>query len=103
MFLAGDHNIWGDHYGSTVPPAYNSGGYGNNYGTQYYMGTNWVNGAVYPAWSPSKMHLGNGNVLLGDGSVQQLNSARLRQQLAATGDSTPTAGTSSGPNTLLFP
>jgi type II secretory pathway pseudopilin PulG len=102
MFLAGDRNIWGDHTSSTVPPP-NSGGYGNNNGTQYYMGTNWVTGATWPQWSPSKMHLSNGNVLLGDGSVQQLNSVRLRQQLAATGDSTPTAGTSSGPNTLLFP
>jgi prepilin-type processing-associated H-X9-DG protein len=103
MFLAGDRNIWGDHTGSTVVPSWNSGGYGNNYGTQYWMGTNWTFGATFPAWSPSKMHQGKGNVLLGDGSVQQLDSVRLRPQLAATGDTISTAGTAQGPNTLLFP
>jgi prepilin-type processing-associated H-X9-DG protein len=103
MFLAGDRNILGDHTGSTVVPGWNSGGYGNNFGTQYWMGTNWTLGAIYPAWTPSKMHQSRGNVLLADGSVQQLDSVRLRQQLAATGDTTSTSGVSSGPNTLLFP
>jgi prepilin-type processing-associated H-X9-DG protein len=103
MFLAGDRNLWGDHYGSTVPPANNNNGYGNYNGTQYWMGTNWTTGALWPQWTPSKMHQSRGNVLLADGSVQQLDSVRLRQQLAATGDTTSTAGTSSGPNTLLFP
>jgi prepilin-type processing-associated H-X9-DG protein len=99
MFLAGDRNIWGDHTSSTTQPAWNNIGYGNNCGTQYWMGTNWGNGATYPAWSPSKMHQSKGNVLLADGSVQQLDSAHLRQQLSTTGDTTSIPG----PNTLLFP
>jgi competence protein ComGC len=102
LILAGDRNIWGDHNSSTVPPQWNGGGYGNINSTQYWMGTNWVNGAIYPAWSPSKMHQGEGNVLVADGSVQQLDSVRLRQQLSATGDTT-TSGYWTGPNTLLFP
>ena len=104
MFLAGDRNVWGDHTGSTVAPAWVTYAYGNINGYQYCMGTNWVTGALWPQWTPSKMHQGKGNVLLGDGSVQQQdNSARLRQQLSATGDTTSTSGFESGPNTLLFP
>jgi prepilin-type N-terminal cleavage/methylation domain-containing protein len=103
MILTGDRNIWGDHYGSTVQPPYNNNGYGNANGTQYWMGTNWVTGALWPQWSPVKMHQSQGNVLLTDGSVQQLSSSRLRQQLANSGDNTATAGTTTGPNTFLFP
>jgi len=104
MFLAGDRNVWGDHTGSTTAPGWpSSGGYGNNFGTQYCMGTNWATGATWPQWTPGKMHQGRGNVVLADSSVQQLDSVRLRQQLSATGDTTRTSGTSSGPNTLLFP
>ena len=67
------------------------------------MGTNWGTGTVtYPAWSPSKQHQGQGNVLLSDGSVQQVSSSRLRQQLTTTGDTTGTTA-NAGPNTFLFP
>jgi hypothetical protein len=103
MFLAGDRNIWGDHTSGSAPPAWNLAGYGNLNSTQYWMGTNWYSGTNYPAWSPSKMHQSRGNVLLSDGSVQQMDSVRLRQQLAVTGDTTSTSGSYSGPNTLLFP
>jgi prepilin-type processing-associated H-X9-DG protein len=103
MLLAGDRNIWGDHYGGTTQPAWNGNGYGNINSTQYYMGTNWPAGSAWPQWSPTKMHQSRGNVLLADGSVQQLNSQRLRQLIAINGDTTPTAGTSAGPNIFLFP
>jgi prepilin-type processing-associated H-X9-DG protein len=98
MILAGDRNIWGYLGNTTTPP--NVNGYGNANSTEFAMGTNWGTGTVtFPAWSPSKMHQGKGNVLLADGSVQQLDSVHLRQQLSATGDTTSTPG----PNTLLFP
>jgi prepilin-type processing-associated H-X9-DG protein len=99
MFLAGDRNIWGDHTGSSTQPFWNAAGYGNINSTEYWLGTNWAGGANFPAWSPTKMHQSRGNVLLADGSVQQFNSSRLRDQLARTGDMTFIPG----PNTLLFP
>ncbi len=98
MFLAGDRNIAGDHNGGNPIPTGNNG-YGNSTGTEYWMGTNWPAGSTAPQWSPSKMHQARGNVLLADGSVQQLDSAHLHQELSATGDTTPVPG----PNTLLFP
>jgi prepilin-type processing-associated H-X9-DG protein len=103
MFLAGDRNIIGDHSGGPINtfPIYNNG-YGNNLGTQYWMGTNWTAGSTFPQWTPAKMHQGQGNVLLTDGSVEQLDSSRLRGQLAGTGDFTAVYS-SLGPNTLLFP
>jgi hypothetical protein len=42
------------------------------------------------------------NVLLSDGSAQQLSSSRLRDLLRNTGD-TSGAPSSPGPNTVLFP
>jgi hypothetical protein len=45
------------------------------------------------------MHQGQGNVLISDGSVQQLSSSRFRQQLSNTGDVTAAPG----PNTILMP
>jgi hypothetical protein len=48
------------------------------------------------------MHQKNGNALITDGSVQQLSSAKLRDQLRNSGDPTPTTSIP-GPNTLLFP
>jgi prepilin-type processing-associated H-X9-DG protein len=97
MFLAGDRNIWGDHYGTQ--PAQNYNGYGNINSTEYWMGTNWPAGATFPQWSPTKMHQSRGNVLLADGSVQQFNSSQLRYQCSRSGDTTYMPG----PNTLLFP
>jgi prepilin-type processing-associated H-X9-DG protein len=98
MLLAGDRNIQGFYNNTTSPANYN--GYGNYNSSECAMGTNWGTGTVsYPAWTLSKMHQGKGNVLLADGSVQQLDSTRLRQQLSATGDTT----TQPGPNVLLFP
>ncbi len=102
MILDGDRNIAGDHNGGTTLTIGNNG-YGNNAGTQYYMGTNWPAGSTFPQWSPSKQHQAQGNIGLSDGSVQQVSSSRLRQQLSTTGDSTTVTGTTSGANTFLFP
>ena len=62
------------------------------------MGTNFLATATAPCWT-DKMHQKQGNVLLADGSVQQLSSSRLRDQLRNTGDTTTTTGV----NTLMFP
>jgi len=98
MILAGDRNVWGNNAG--VQPANNDNGYGNNHSTQQFMNTNWPGAnAVFPQWSPSKQHQGQGNILLSDGSVQQVSGSRLRQQLSTTGDTTTTPGA----NTFLFP
>lgn len=45
-----------------------------------------------------RIHQGIGNVALTDGSVQQLSSYNLRNQLMNTGDTS-----FPGPNELLFP
>jgi prepilin-type processing-associated H-X9-DG protein len=97
MILAGDRNIQGWYNNSTSPA--NVNGYGNQNSAECAMGTNWVSGSTYPAWSSTKMHQSRGNVLLADGSVQQFNSSQLRSQCARSGDVTFTPG----PNTLLFP
>jgi len=69
------------------------------------MGTNFVAGAQTPEWTDAKMHQKNGNALLADGSVQQLSSPKLREQLSNSGDQTQ-AGADFGanyPNRLMFP
>jgi prepilin-type processing-associated H-X9-DG protein len=111
MFLAGDRNIINTTVnGSTTMPVLTGTGAGSNPygnsspanvigGSYWAMGTNFSSKVVTPAWTPSVMHQGQGNVGLCDGSVQQLSSSRLRQQLEVTGD----FSTAPGPNTLMFP
>jgi prepilin-type N-terminal cleavage/methylation domain-containing protein/prepilin-type processing-associated H-X9-DG protein len=109
MLLAGDRNI----YGSSTLTSYTgtqgaTGGYGNSpdhvgtppptTGACYVLGTNFIATVTAPCWT-GKMHQSQGNVLLADGSVQQLSSSRLRDQLRNTGDNTATPGV----NTLMFP
>jgi prepilin-type N-terminal cleavage/methylation domain-containing protein len=97
--LAGDRNI----YGPASAPTANAG-YGNGLspttagGGSIALTTNAVllNNVGY---TPLKMHQGNGNMLMSDGSLEQLSSARLRQVLGATGDSTATPGQ----NVMWFP
>jgi prepilin-type N-terminal cleavage/methylation domain-containing protein/prepilin-type processing-associated H-X9-DG protein len=67
MLLAGDRNL-------------------TNGGILIALGTNQNVSTIGPAWSATKIHQGQGNVLLSDGSVQQLTTSRLRQQLANSGD-----------------
>jgi prepilin-type N-terminal cleavage/methylation domain-containing protein/prepilin-type processing-associated H-X9-DG protein len=115
MFLDGDRNIYGAWNELTAPAGGFTGTappndpYGNSAiasvigSITTYMGTNFPgNPPTAPEWTPGVMHQGQGNVGLCDGSVQQLSSSRLRQQLEVTGDPTVVAG-SVGPNTLMFP
>ena len=55
------------------------------------FGTNPGNNA---AWTDKDMHQGQGNVVLGDGSVQQYTSARMREAFRNTDDDA---------NTIMFP
>jgi prepilin-type processing-associated H-X9-DG protein len=63
-----------------------------------------TNPPVVLQWT-DKMHQKNGNIVLADGSVQQLTSAKLRELCQQTGDRSPNAGTtlSPGGNVLLIP
>jgi len=109
MLLAGDRNIYGSSTLTTYGTAQSTqnGGYGDSpdhgssptlTGGLFAMGTNFLATATAPCWT-DKMHQKQGNVLLADGSVQQLSSSRLRDQLRNTGDTTTTTGV----NTLMFP
>jgi prepilin-type N-terminal cleavage/methylation domain-containing protein/prepilin-type processing-associated H-X9-DG protein len=119
MILSGDRALYGGEspsagglQGGTTMPTLGSTGVPNNLygdsfpatatapsGTAYSFGTNFVSNAAYPCWMPTKMHQSQGNVLLCDGSVQQVSSSRLRQLFTVTGDQSLTPG----PNCLLFP
>jgi prepilin-type N-terminal cleavage/methylation domain-containing protein/prepilin-type processing-associated H-X9-DG protein len=86
MILAGDHNLGanylvGPSLGFVTPPHY------------YYpdfkvsLGTNWATpGGLGGVGWLNTMHSNQGNVGLGDGSVQQFNRSRLREALANSGD-----------------
>jgi prepilin-type N-terminal cleavage/methylation domain-containing protein len=106
MCLAGDRNIVGYGPGTTtLPSPVPNNGYGNGPGLAISMGTNFSANAVTPCWAPGKMHQNNGNVLVTDGSVQQLSSAKLRNQFLNSGDDSSTLPQISGQygNLLLFP
>jgi prepilin-type N-terminal cleavage/methylation domain-containing protein/prepilin-type processing-associated H-X9-DG protein len=115
MFLDGDRNIVGgvqnasagNYTGGAAPATIPNNGYGNSqlptpaspYGVEFSMGTNFTATTTAPEWTPAKMHQGQGNVGLCDGSVQQFSSSRLRIALQSTGD----VNNNPGPNALLFP
>jgi prepilin-type N-terminal cleavage/methylation domain-containing protein len=99
MLLAGDRNIVGQGPGGNLPSPIPGSGFGNVGALA--LGTNFNLNVQTPAWT-DKMHRGQGNVLLSDGSVQQVSSSRLRDLLRYTGDTSTTPG-APGPNTLLFP
>jgi prepilin-type N-terminal cleavage/methylation domain-containing protein len=99
MLVVGDRHIVGQAPGGNLPNPIPGGGYGNVGAVA--LGTNFNAGTQTPAWT-DKIHRANGNVLLSDGSAQQLNSARLRDLLRNTGDTSGTPS-SPGPNTILFP
>jgi len=108
MFLDGDRNIYGDHANTSMPTTFGTGNspinepYGDSFNGTYvggyynWMGTNFATGVTAPGFTPSVMHQGQGNIGLCDGSVQQLSSSRLRQQLQVTGD--PTVANQGGGN-----
>jgi prepilin-type N-terminal cleavage/methylation domain-containing protein/prepilin-type processing-associated H-X9-DG protein len=101
MLLCGDRNIYGGMNAFANETATSNNSYGDaQHGNAalVIMGTNFLNTALSPAWT-GKMHQSQGNILLCDGSVQQISSSRLRDQFRNSGDMTQTPG----PNTLLFP
>ncbi len=103
MFLSGDRNIG---TGSANPYAY---GFSPNSpsvnGAALSFGTNTITGTGANLQWTDKMHQGQGNVLLTDGSVQQLSSVRLREALPRTGDTSANKYTtvSQGGNNIVFP
>jgi prepilin-type N-terminal cleavage/methylation domain-containing protein len=86
MFLAGDHNLGADYllepiWGFVIPPHY------YRPDCKVSLGTNWGTPGGWPGVSwLNTMHSKQGNVGLGDGSVQQFNRSRLREALANSGD-----------------
>lgn len=99
MLLVGDRNIVGQAPGGNLPNPVPGGGYGN-VGAMA-LGTNFNNATQTPAWT-DKMHRAVGNVLVTDGSAHQLTSAKLRDWLRSTGDTSGTPN-SPGANAILFP
>jgi prepilin-type N-terminal cleavage/methylation domain-containing protein/prepilin-type processing-associated H-X9-DG protein len=89
MFLAGDRNL-GDQVNGNPPVVYYTG-YKVNIGTNIVANTG-------VSWADT-VHQKQGNVLLGDGSVQGFSKARLQEALRNSGD--PTATANAG-NRLLF-
>lgn len=102
MFLAGDRNIYG--ISGTTPTAANVG-YGfstPNGNTVFDTGAGLCAALTTNASAnvgfTAKMHAGAGNIVLSDGSVQQLTSSRLKSSLPLTQD--PTIAPA---NVLYFP
>lgn len=104
MLMAGDRNIMGS-MSVKVYNATQNNGFGNSpysgttrmpQGFTAAMGTNFLTGDSAPSWT-DKMHQKNGNVLISDGSVQQLSASKFRDQCRNTGDF------SGFPNMIEFP
>lgn len=88
MCLSGDRSVDGNGAPGTPSPVGNF-----EYGTTSIgnMGTNFQDDANIDTdglirWDPQAMHADNGNMGLGDGSVQQLSSSGLRDQLRNSGN-----------------
>jgi prepilin-type N-terminal cleavage/methylation domain-containing protein len=97
MMLAGDRNIWG-HAGLLTPTGTpGNGGYGNDGSKAWAMGTNVVGANANFGFTDSKVHQKQGNVLISDGSVQQLSNSRFKDACRNSGD------VSNPANMLLFP
>src|SRR5262249_41533799 len=105
MMLAGDRNVYSVQPPSTtLPTTFPNNGYGALLNSSVALGTNFPGNVVTPTWT-DKMHQKNGNALLSDGSVQQLSSAKLREQARNSGDTTtlfPANANATG-NCLAFP
>ena len=105
MMLAGDRNIYSvQPPTTTLPTTFPNNGYGALLNSAVALGTNFPANVVTPTWT-DKMHQKNGNALLSDGSVQQLSSAKLREQARNSGDTTtlfPANANATG-NCLAFP
>lgn len=98
MFLGGDRNIFRTVGGGTIAQMTANDGYG--YGPSQCIFLPWVQNANDSNYGfTEKMHTKAGNILMGDGSVQQLTSARLRDAVRVTGD----VGSGGYSNVLLIP
>ena len=94
MFLAGDRNI-GNQVNGAAPTTYYAG-YVQT-GTNILTAAN-ASGHASTTWADT-IHQKQGNVLLGDGSVQGFSKARLQEALRNSGD--PVGANNAG-NRLLF-
>ena len=86
MILSGDRNMTNNAAGS-IPGSYagpSSTAAGAAMVVQF--GTNQITTAAVGAGYDKNTHQSSGNILLGDGSVQQVTGARLRDQLKNSGD-----------------
>ena len=103
MILAGDRNIYGNNSTLTAASNYSSynSGYGDGPQQANCMGAP-PSTATAPVWTSAKMHQAQGNLLLADGSCQQVSGPRLRSALDQTSDNSGTVS-SYGTNTFLFP
>jgi hypothetical protein len=102
MILSGDRNIYGGLNTFANYTATQNSGYGDasHFGAFGLLGTNWSTASPpAPGWT-GLMHQQAGNLLLCDGSVQQVSSSGLRTQLQNSGDATPSP---LGPNGIMFP
>ena len=99
MLLVGDRNIVGQGPGGSLPNPIPGGGFGNVGAVA--LGNQFNANTQTPAWT-ERLHRGQGNVLMCDGSAQQVSSSRLRELLRNSGD-TSGVPSSPGTNTVLFP
>ena len=99
MLLVGDRNVVGKGPGGPLPDPVPGGGFGNVGAVA--LGSTFTTGTQTPSWT-DKVHRGQGNVLLCDGSAQQVSSFRFRELLKNSGD-VSSSPSSAGTNTILFP
>jgi len=97
MFLAGDRNIFRTAGGNPTAAITANDGYG--YGPSQCIYLPFVNANDSTYGFTEKMHTKAGNICMGDGSVQQMTSARLRDAVRVTGD----VGSGGYSNVLLIP
>lgn len=98
MFLAGDRNIF--RSAGATPTAQMTANDGYGYGPSQCIFLPYVPNANDSTYGfTEKMHTKAGDICMGDGSVQQLTSARLREAVRTTGD----VGSGSYSNVLLIP
>jgi prepilin-type N-terminal cleavage/methylation domain-containing protein len=100
MFLTGDHSIGPGIAGQNIAAT-------NSWVNQAMaLGTNATsNPPLVAAWTDSSQHQKQGNVGLGDGSVQGYGIVSMRTALANSGDSSHavTGVIPAGPNRVIFP
>lgn len=84
MLLGSDRNIYNNGAGSTLVNS-NLTAYKGTPGMVATLGTNQQPTGLGAGWT-DKVHQNAGNAVMGDGSVQQLSSTRLRDALKNSGD-----------------